>query len=801
MKTSSLDFSRAEKCSGLRPSSDGRNCLEASGTPAVLSASGSRRPICSLRIDGTEATLFASGQELRLARGPLYSNHSLESPLTGLLPGTPVCALGGDNEALLMLESQDGHPSTLRLRFSGSSCHIVSEPRFYPAILLESTGAGSFSATAAPRAIPASDIASLTPSRETLAAFGADAADCYRRCAESALASGALVQPAFVRYRLLDASGRRLFESHPVLLSRDNSCVSQATSFMERAISADGIAGAATMTLSAWCPKITVPEGFAAAAPEVAVIEVLAGEQFHPYHPDSIPAGYIVSHNGARSIRTGLPGINRGLCTDTYESSCLRLRGALASLSRHERVVLRIGPEPGSHIARGEINGDVPSEISRLDKAISTGAPASVCPILEWPNSLWARTVASDAGVTVWGNLCGLRFPGSRLSAMSIARDADSGEWRARVSVLFAEGNETTVVEDSGNGNVPTLLSPIICYPSADAVKMRIQLTVGGRIFDKTFTLSPDPAGTIAFYAAPDFEPISLLPSAPGSLSPVVPVRFRHALPDALGISFGEDPAALTHIVRPGGGAAVRGICRSMTGNQAWEFGRRRFVVGTADGIYSLSVSSSGHSMRRVWPSGIGRRDALAEGGTAGVFALDLQGTLLRIKPSGSVESLEAEAAGPWISFIHSSGLLLTGGGGILNPSTGRRRADPALANATEAFSCAARPLLSTTAGALIFADASLPAPTQIDIRIPFPERIPEAIILNMEASSLDLILEVRVASALAPALTIGRLRGSAKGPLKVRILGRRTAFRNATLRLSGSVAGDFRLNSIDLCG
>lgn len=806
------------KCLGLRP----RPCggLRPTAGMKRLSSNAQMRPLTSLNAGGKELTIFSTGTELWLRRGPLTGTAPLVRQLSPVLPAPAVCAAGGDGEATLMLEAEDGTRSCVRLATDGMTVRLLADPSGYPSLSLTSQGAGSYQAVMAPRTIPGESLSSMVPDRKTAAALCDDFADAYCHCAEAALGAGAYIQPALVRYRLLDARGRRLFESAPVLLSRDGLGQSSPSGYIERTLTPDGTAAAHTLSTDGWRPVLGIPAGFATAAPDVACVEVLVSEQFHPWHPDAAPAVTIAHRGDSKLVRVSLPGTGCGLTVITEEASRLRLTLAAARMDMIEHCAARIALSGGDTAARSITTAVCPpaagvaGSVRRMDAALATRPQVPALPLLTWPNRLWARHVACDAGIIAWADLAGLRFGGYPPCSMAISRSAATGHWRMGVSVTFAGGTEKTVTEEEGTGNPPSLLSPVLCYPAADAVEMRVQLVHGTSTFDRRFALTPDPSGRIAIYISPGFAPVDLSQGKMKLFEVETSVNVAHAYADATAISSPDSPCEATAVARTGTGAPVTGIAATGSGNQAWDFGRHRFVLGSADGLYSLAVSHGRHSMRRIYPQGLQRGDALASAGSHGVYAL-LTGdggsggaTLVNIASSGRVKILDSDAAGPFLQFLPGTERLITGAGSVFMPGSDMEYASPCLEGATGAFSCTSVPVLRGKGGGLYLPEeeeAEDGSTVDWQCTLDGPAARPRDIILDMASSHADLLVELRQdtlgsAATEAPVVCEARIHGSICGPLRLKPHGRRSSTARMRMRISGQVSQDFVFRTITLC-
>lgn len=805
---------RTLKCRGLRPGPEGG--LVSLIPLARIPAAAGLRPLTSLHVDGDEATLFASGRTLWMQYGPLSAGRPLVRLLYPVLPAEAVCATANASTATIMLLSDDGEPSVMRIAFEGRGAKVLPEPSAYPVLTLSAVAAGNFSAVTPTRSITADFLSSSALSRKDAAALTDDLRDAYARCVDAAAAAGALLQPALVRYRLVDARGQRLFESPPLLLSRDNAATSVPSGFIERTLSPEGIVGAHTLNIGAWRPQIEIPAGFAAQAPDVAAVEIIVSEQFHPCHPDAPSAALAVRRGSDHVVRVSLPGTSYGISSSSEDASARRLSQACAAMERMSQTAARIAIDPANNSARTvavtvAAGASVDSSVRRMDAAIAATATPAHDAAPTWPDTLWAASTASDASTLLWGAPAAIRFGGYSLSAFAIGRTPDAGHWRGGVSVRFADGTERIVTAEEGNGNAPTLLSPVLSYPSADAVEMRVQLTVNARTFDRRYPLAPDPAGRLAIYISPGFRPIDISQGEMKLFEVEAPVRVLRSIPNAVAISRADAPLEATDLVSIPSGAPVMAIAPALSGNQGWEFGRRRFVVATSDAVYSLAVSATGHSMRRICPRGISRPDAIAAAGAHGVYILTSDSTLMNLSPAGSLRCVGRDVPGPFIQYLPASGRLICGGEAVVDIDDAYSFSHPSLGDMTEAFGCTSRPAGATPEGLILPDETSTPdaasaaMPVDWRCRLDLHDRRPSAIIVDCAATRADIFIELRQdrltgTDEEAPAICVALVHGCIRGPLRLHLHGRRASYSRMRLRLHGRVSTDFVFRTFTLC-
>lgn len=806
-------------CKGLRPRSAG-GLRTATGYRLLVSSATPLRPLATIRVKGKPIHLFASKTKLWTMRGELGPDSVGIRHLSPELSGEAVCALGGEGRATVMLEdSSTGEATALSLSFDASGApRREAWPEEYPSLRLSATGAGSYSATSAPRTLSKDFPTSGVLSSADIEGLGADLTEAYCRCADDALGAGAYVQPALVRYRLLDAQGRRIFESMPVLLSRDCRGVSEPGEAVERAVSADGTVAASTLTLDAWQPQLTIPRGFAESARGAAAVELLVGPQFHTLLPAAEATATAVQRGTERAVRVSLGGRRAGLTLQTEEASRSRLATVLARLDELETCVARVAlgslpaasdyslvPGPSGRAAGAE------ESAAKAQKTLGTAPRRDELPLLMFPNRIWGRAVASDAGACAWANLRALRFGAYRPGQMAVSRDtAESAtRWRMGVCVRFADGREQVAAEEDGEGGAPLRLSPVLSYPAADAVEMRVQMVRGTSTFDRTFPLTPDPTGRMALYVSPGFAAIDLSQGEMKLFEPEKTVQTEHSFPDAVAFVRPEVPLEALSVLRTGASSPILAIASTPAGNQAWDFGRHRFVAAGADGAYSIATDLSRHSVRKILDEGIACAEALAPAGPHGTFLLAGPGRLFNISPTGSVAGRPGRSEGPFLEYFPEPDTLLTGPDTAMDLATDTEYSFASGAGMpVRSVRGLNMPVFADGEGALmLFApDAGSGERVSIDWQavLDASEERPRMLEIDAAGSRADIYVDVRqdrlaAADEDSPQVEGCMVHGALRGPLRIPLLGRRATYGRCRLRIHGTVSADFILRSITL--
>ncbi len=597
--------------SNLRPGA--RGALVPVGAVECLEGFGGARPLCRFA-DGV--LLGASG------RSAVYGKPGATPSVTGgAFAAEPQCALAtGADSALAMCAT-----GAVKIKESAAGAvSIVPATRVFPAISLTASAANPVSVTVAARTLSKSYSESGRLSRSDADAVADDLVAAYLRLASQCAAAGFMIQPAIARYRLIDGEGNCVFTSAPVLLSHSSGAQCAGTfsvySTDRRNLEPYEIT-ARTWTLEALLPAVDSD-----AAARVSRADVYMTPLFHPYVPG---AGAEVNMGRGASasepfLRLGLPGFEHGLGNDFKGHSRRLIMEALARLDSIEsRVAVIASPFAGPQRSVAvdlSVEADAAAASTALQKAL--GRPVKVADrmevLLSEPHSFTAACAASDAGTTAWADLTVQPFKGYPAGILTSVF-TETAAWQATTRVTLASGAVLEYTE-SHVSPVPLMLNPIISYPRPDAVSVAIAISSGGITRAREFALTPDGSGRHSVYvggvASEALTPGTL---ATGGTQTYAAERFA----DAVAVASTSSPLIIDSVARLGGGAVKALVARGAT-DQAWEFGRCRFIAGTAEGIYSVGVGTGRKTLscRRLTALGVSRADALCatEGGET--FAL-----------------------------------------------------------------------------------------------------------------------------------------------------------------------------------
>ncbi len=670
-----------------------RVTLIGAGTPVAVSRSA----------DGRAAVFMLSGRRLSVfAAGDV-------TPL-GTLPGDFLCCADTGRRIIFMTSAG---PWTVECA-AGVYTVLGGEPRF-PAVGFRAVDAGTFSATTRQVALTGSyprwsgPLAKADRRLMTDALLGA-----YRECVAAAGASSSFVAPVLAWYRVLDADGVTLYRSQPVMLAPAVAASSAAVDVtVARVGESYSSAGASRVTARAFAVAVTAPSpdssewGKRAAALEVYVTPPLDAVDF------TGDAGAVFASSTASEgvLRLSFPqfpdmGSRVAALLDRIEAVGVPAARFVSPFQGG------ISPVAGTVVKISAGAAADPLTVQKNYAALfRRAAPESPG---EWGgyHSFAARAACVTGDMVTWADITPVHALPQGVGASAVTVSPGKA-WSAVTRVTIgcgAGGEELLSVEESGTGNAPLTLSPLVAYPHPAAVRMDVEVTCADGVARLSLPLVPTPCGTMACYMSPGVSPVALtfvkdVTSQP--LTPAlrrVPLRRCGCLLTTSVISPMEVESAVEVSQAP-----VVAVTPAVRSAAAWDFARRHLYAFGLGGIHAVAVSGgrtavSSHPVdpRPVesaaavaWsPGGVyvaasGQLLRLAGTRTevvAGRFAADAIGwcgadnSLHLI--SGGCDRMVMSAGGAWYSAPAADrrGCSLISGGGAVLLSDGESVADVAVA-------------------------------------------------------------------------------------------------------------------------
>lgn len=540
-------------------------------------------PVGRTDYGGHRCLLSARGRDIALT--DTSQSEAKTTVYADMLPGEVYCSMPtASDETLLMTQGGAVRLSTAK------GVEIKGAGADYPPVSLHATEDVRVSVNVGSRELSRVYGGGERLDRRDATDVYSDLSEAYRTLCRLASGAGAMIQPALMRYRLLDAQGCVLYTSAPVLAAHPtgSQCASPKGLYSDDRRTL----GCYTLEAATWKPEATIYPGSESAAAEVRACEVYMTPLFHPYSANtSLPplsTGRAASQN-TPFVNVSLPGGEYGL-GDEFSGGCRRnIMQAIAHIDELEHRVAVIPNPFGDTLRRVSIDASASPNPQTDSTAIALvfDKPVRRMPLAETLLSqrhpFTARAAASDAATAVWGNLSIGRSKPYSLATHG-AGDSDES-WSAEVQVVFADGSGVTRTESYYAG-APMQLSPVLVYPSPDAVEMNLKLSRGGEEWHGGYSLTPDPSGRFSVYVggacALAFEKGS---SALRTVSPR-----EDAFADMLAFAPASNPLAVDATAKAGGEVKCLGV--KSVSDQSWEFGRSRFYCAGAGGVCSIGAGS-----------------------------------------------------------------------------------------------------------------------------------------------------------------------------------------------------------------
>ena len=613
----------------LRPDTDinGRICH----TPVrrTLDYGGGNGHRTAFRLaDGTRRRLVTVvGTHLRAFDESSSGNFPLVVGAT--LPADYRCAAHfGTNRALAM--TADG-PVGIAMDSRGEIT-AGDLPGDYPAVRLRAVDSGTVSVAVGDRTLSRTyDNGSL--SAADLRDIVGDYESAYCRLASRCAEAGVFMQPCIARCKYYDLQGRLIHVGPPVLLMH-----SSGIQLAEPAglFSADRrTIGSYDITASVWSLAVDFDDR---TDPRVASVGIYLTPLFHPYQPDA--AGNAVlgrrDSTDAPFCRVSLPGRGDALSADMVDRAIARL-DSIEFLFR--TVPLPFGSGYGTLRFDAGADPDCAASMRRLRAALARRVtPAAreevMCSV---PHTFSAALCCTSSEAVAWSGLSAIRFAG--YSPLELTVGNEEGDWRAIEVVRFADG-AALVSRASFSGRVPSHIAPLMSYPAPDAVSIHLIIYAGGKNYRNDFALHPDASGRHAVWISPSLKPV---PLAEASAVQEVEADVRTVdFPHTVAFAPLADPLDLRVFRRLA--APVTAMAPRGAGNESWDFGRVRFILGTRAGILSavVDLDKAKLSLRTLDSRPVARADALVPDGRGTVYAVaGAEGALLAISPQGRVSAFD----------------------------------------------------------------------------------------------------------------------------------------------------------------
>lgn len=549
----------------------------------------------------------------------------------GRMEEAPACAIGID-DGVIVMPAGGAAPRRWAFARDGDGEGLWSETELFPSLpplMIARRDVGT--AVAAMPALSLRDSYSTTSQRLS----GTDQAivdkamrAAYINLCDGALLRGHYVQPVVARYRLIGEEGRVLYTSAPVIVAPQAGVQGVTTTLV---LTGEGFrqVGATSLTATEFVPAIehTRPTDAVWDA-LVRSVELLVSPQLHPYS-DTLP-GY-TAKSGASATQLTLTARLAGMDP---------LRAAADEGGRPAASVTAILDNADTALTAGPPASSTLSELKTLQSITSARgaqtvtAESALMVNLSAPHRFGASTVARSGDQLAWGGLTVNPFAGYTLPEMAIAAPAGQSSVPTAVNVTMHDGSSvvsTAVMMQRGEPS----LSPLLVYPSADAVEMT--LLAGTKAL--TVPLTPTPCGRAAYYLSPDLRPLALTEERGGFAVPSASPRQRH-YPSAVAVCQVARPFE-AQAVSHGDGTAIQAILPAMRHSNSFTVPSARFYLFGRGGISSMTLSDSRTRVNLNLLDSRGVSGPQAVTPVAGGVAAIAGGALLTISGSRPVTLLE----------------------------------------------------------------------------------------------------------------------------------------------------------------
>lgn len=466
----------------------------------------------------------------------------------------------------------------------------------------------------------------------------------YRNAVNRATNMGVFVQPLLARAVVRDSAGAVIYRGPELLVMPPGGLPLDTSITLD--IDTDGMTTLpATLTIPTYRLRVSCP--MLPASPRVdprASLHIEISPQFHPWLPilncggDTVAVGR--GPNGQPRFVAQMPFAHYGLSIHDDERNADLIDLAIRKLNVEpfEAACFQLPFDHGiDALVEAYSLPDIEQEVMRAvynpDLRNRLKEPSPFC--MNAPHTFTAAQCTASGKAVLYGDLTALLWHGYSPADYAV-QSVDDGHasWLARVRVRFADGSEA-VRYTSGRGARPRTLNPLIAYPHRDAEWMEIVVrnTTGDPdpIVWTTY-LTPDRSGTRAINLAEGLKPRVGVrnPDAVFDYS-MPPARPKVQMPDRVAIADTASPFCITAVAEVG--ARVTALMPAMSTAGAWDFGRTRFVVFTADNVTLLNASPKLMSLATgtLAKDGAQHRRAVTSTDTASIYYIGTNNRIYHI--------------------------------------------------------------------------------------------------------------------------------------------------------------------------
>lgn len=644
--------------------------------------------------------------------------------------------------------------------------------------------------------------------------------------------AGYRVEPFLVRCRYQDAYGCDVYVSPAKLMLPPSG---PALLDEQRCDVTEGRREAFSIAAQAFKTVVSTPDADEAWAQRVATLVVEATPCLPLVNVSALSVdNRLAIENG--SLRFFMPGASADMAPDTV---CV-VRRLEMMLSRFETLateVMRIDDPFGAGASQQktlEVKTDstevhsrtvaVLKTLSKLEKQRSTKRQQRIDRLvarISLPHRFVASAGALNGSSALWTGITEIPSRGWSIDEWSLTTD-NATAWQACVIVEMTDKSRRAVWSGQGAAGAPLTITPMLYYPSEEAVAFEIRVATAAGVAVWRSGLQALPGSGIAVARGFGLTPVALnyRPDEDFAVAPhtLLPVHHR-----AMAVSVGADDLLSAAGAVEVAWADIKAATAATATTSAWDYSRNRFYLFGSGGIAMAVVNDSSAivSVQSLSAKGVAdARHIATDASASGVTAL-AGGSLVRIKGStvtdlggwlpAEVSALAFDGSDLWITGENSEAYVRPGAAEGFH----YLRDTPVL---TDVYSAPGRPMLIVNShGELLDGSRRYVADKDVEwsCRLSFPDVVRPHLrgsmgtFLRLTSIGLRLVcsaLKARFVAttdsgsaslALVRVLLSVLLEGSLKSALRlpVRIGGRS----HITLTLKGTVAPDARLHGVML--
>ena len=590
-----------EICHNLRPSLR-RSGLEAVGSPAEITLD---RPIPGARLLPGGRIESPDGRKWLVMEheGRLLCHDGTQSVKLPDAPGKPSGVVGCAGRYLILMGADDA-PMWLHADSNGGWTWHCAADMPEPLAIVRNDDAPLTTTVGGTKL---RDSYTSRSSRLTAAdalAVGRLVGDAYRSIAESAMQRQVYFQPVIARYSLIGHHGEVLYVSAPVMVMPSDGQQLLGVDFL---LSGDGFSTLSVerMTASAFTlrlkPCIPLSEQW---QETVSRVVLSVSPQLHPFDAtDNAPHRFGSFSATSGSLHVGLPGLNDSVSALAGGGSRLRslTEAVLASVGESLSPCTTLGFDSSACEWKGisrplrRPSSGLDEELTELRRLLSRAhtplrQDESLMVALDMPHCLCAGVAATGGDSIAYTSVSAMRFKGWLPCGFVIAAPAPGTDFPQSapmaVKIGFADGS-SSVRSAAISSFPPGPMSPLLVYPSADAVSMELFYERCSLRVD----LRPDPSGRFAYWLADDGLPVEMERDMPAFILPSGSSRPR-PIPSAVVLASVSEPLRPLAVTRTSESRPVALMAAAGT-TGGWDAGSARFYLFGRGGVQSVTANSS----------------------------------------------------------------------------------------------------------------------------------------------------------------------------------------------------------------